>query len=244
MISTIINDRHAGSRVVARITNVLLMTTSSGIRILSGQLMAAAPAQPVHVWIVLLSSIASVVGQGLFTVSTDTSSVSVRWWRTSRTRRERAQHLQTEETLPHRSPLTTVCLVMCNDVCGQIDSKVCLFAAVIVVGASDGFFWATLPIVSNSVFGLKNSGGIYGMLNCFGAIGFISLSLGVQPAVYSRHSAEGMMQCDAGVVCFRGFHAVCLCYSIVGCIAAVGLVHAVTKNHRGLPLSGASSRRV
>merc|ERR1711871_1729708 len=101
VISTIIDDRRAGSRVVARITNVLLMTTSSGIRILSGQLMAAAPAQPVHVWIVLLSSIASAIGQALFT----------------------------------------------------IDSKVCLFAAVIVVGASDGFFWATLPIVSNSIFG-------------------------------------------------------------------------------------------
>ena len=69
MISTIIDDRHAGSRVVARITNVLLMTTSSLIRIISGQLMAAAPTRPVHVWIVLLSSIVSVIGQGLFTVS-------------------------------------------------------------------------------------------------------------------------------------------------------------------------------
>ena len=69
VISTIINDRHAGSRVVARITNVLLMTTSSLIRILSGQLMAAAPGRPVHVWIVLLSSVASILGQGLFTVS-------------------------------------------------------------------------------------------------------------------------------------------------------------------------------
>jgi MFS family permease len=69
VISTIINDRHAGSRVVARITNVLLMTTSSLIRILSGQLMAAAPGRPVHVWIVLLSSVASMIGQGLFTVS-------------------------------------------------------------------------------------------------------------------------------------------------------------------------------
>ena len=69
VISTIIDDRHAGSRVVARITNVLLMTTSSLIRIVSGQLMAAAPNRPVHVWIVLMSSIASVIGQGLFTVS-------------------------------------------------------------------------------------------------------------------------------------------------------------------------------
>ena len=116
----------------------------------------------------------------------------------------------------------------------QIDSKVCLFAAVIVVGASDGFFWATLPIVSNSIFGLKNSGGIYGMLNCFGAVGFISLSLGVQPAVYSRHSAEGMMACDAGVVCFRGFHVVCLCYSVIGCAAAAGLIRAVAKQQERL----------
>ena len=116
----------------------------------------------------------------------------------------------------------------------QIDSKVCLFAAVIVVGASDGFFWATLPIVSNSIFGLKNSGGIYGMLNCFGAVGFISLSLGVQPAVYSSHSAAGMMACDAGVVCFRGFHVVCLCYSIFGCAAAAALVRAVAKQQERL----------
>lgn len=63
MISTIINDRHAGSRVVARISNVILMTTSSLVRILSGQLMAAAPDKPVHVWIVLLSAIASVIAQ-------------------------------------------------------------------------------------------------------------------------------------------------------------------------------------
>ena len=63
MISTIINDRHAGSRVGARISNVILMTTSSLVRILSGQLMAAAPDKPVHVWIVLLSAIASVIAQ-------------------------------------------------------------------------------------------------------------------------------------------------------------------------------------
>jgi hypothetical protein len=100
---------------------------------------------------------------------------------------------------------------------------------VIAVGTSDGFFWATLPIVSNSIFGLKNSGGIYGMLNCFGAVGFISLSLGVQPAVYSSHSTRGMMACDDGVACFRGFHTVCLCYSLVGCAAAIGLVRAVAK---------------
>eukprot|EP01043_Picozoa_sp_COSAG02_P031654 COSAG02_NODE_2076_length_9917_cov_906.312589_4_plen_143_part_00 len=124
--------------------------------------------------------------------------------------------------------------MLCTATGEQIDSKICLFAAVIVVGASDGFFWATLPIVSNSIFGLKNSGGIYGMLNCFGAVGFISLSLGVQPAVYSSHSAEGMMACDAGVVCFRGFHVVCLCYSIIGCAAAAGLVRAVAKQQERL----------
>ena len=67
------------------------------------------------------------------------------------------------------------------------------------------------------------------MLNCFGAVGFISLSLGVQPAVYSSHSARGMMACDDGVACFRGFHTVCLCYSLVGCAAAIGLVRAVAK---------------
>jgi hypothetical protein len=114
----------------------------------------------------------------------------------------------------------------------QVDSNVCLFAAVIVVGASDGFFWGALPIVSNSIFGLKNSGGIYGMLNCFGAVGFISLSLGVQPAVYSSHSAEGMMECNSGVVCFRGFHVVCLCYSLFGCAAALGLVRAVARQQQ------------
>ena len=71
------------------------------------------------------------------------------------------------------------------------------------IGTSDGFFWSSLPIVSNSLFGLKNSGGIYGMLNCFGAVGFISLSLGVQPTVYASHSAVGMMVrlCDGFAIC-------------------------------------------
>ena len=41
------------------------------------------------------------------------------------------------------------------------------------------------------------------MLNCFGAVGFISLSLGVQPTVYASHSAVGMMVrlCDGFAIC-------------------------------------------
>ena len=109
-----------------------------------------------------------------------------------------------------------------------------LFAAVVIVGVSDGFFWASLPIVCNSLFGLKNSGGIYGMLNCLGAVGFISLSLGVQPAVYSSNSSVGMMECDAGVLCFRGFPLVCLAYSVGGTCAALGLVRVVAKQRGSL----------
>ena len=175
VISTIINDRRAGSRVVARITNVLLMTTSALVRIMAGQLMSSLPDKPVHVWIVLTSCLASILGQALFT----------------------------------------------------LDSTPMLFTAVIVVGASDGCFWSSLPIVSNSLFGLKNSGGIYGMLNCFGAVGFISLSIGVQPSVYAKNTAAGMIECGAGVVCFRGFHVVCLLYSVGGTIAALGLIRVV-----------------
>ena len=65
------------------------------------------------------------------------------------------------------------------------------------------------------------------------AAGFISLSLGVQPTVYASHSDEGMMSCAAGVVCFRGFHIVCVLYSLVGCTAAVGLISVVRKQRAG-----------
>ena len=75
-------------------------------------------------------------------------------------------------------------------------------------------------------------GGIYGMLNCFGAVGFISLSLWVQPTVYASHSAKDMMECDAGVVCFRGFHLVCLLYSVGGFCAAVGLIRVVAARRK------------
>ena len=53
-----------------------------------------------------------------------------------------------------------------------------------LLGLSDGLFWSSLPVVSNRVFGLKHSGGIYGMMVMFGASGFIALGFGVQPAVY------------------------------------------------------------
>ena len=49
-----------------------------------------------------------------------------------------------------------------------VDSDPLLFAACAAVGVSDGMFWGSLPLVSNRVFGLRNSGGIYGMLVCFG----------------------------------------------------------------------------
>ena len=39
----------------------------------------------------------------------------------------------------------------------MVDSTLFLFAAVVIMGTSDGFFWSSLPIVSNSIFGLKNS---------------------------------------------------------------------------------------
>ena len=75
-----------------------------------------------------------------------------------------------------------------------------LLVSCIAIGVSDGMFWGSLPIVSNRVFGLKNSGGIYGMLVCFGAVGFITLSLGVQPYVYQAHTKPGSQVCDEGVV--------------------------------------------
>jgi hypothetical protein len=77
------------------------------------------------------------------------------------------------------------------------------------------------------------------MLPVLGA-GFISLSLGVQPTVYAAHSAEGMMSCAAGVVCFRGFHLVCVLYSLVGCTAAVGLISVVRKQRAGLAAGGSN----
>ena len=67
------------------------------------------------------------------------------------------------------------------------------------------------------------------MLNCFGAIGFISLSLEVQPIVYVRHSGPGALECDGGEACFRDFHLICLGYSVVGGVAAVGLIWVVAK---------------
>jgi hypothetical protein len=179
-VSIMVNDRHAGSRQVARCSVVLLMTTSSLVRIIVGKLMAVAPSKPVHVWIVLTSSVASMLGQSLFT----------------------------------------------------IDSTLCVFIAIVTVGGSDGCFWASLPIVSGSLFGLKNSGGIYGMVNCFGSVGFIVLSEGVYTSVYSHHSSAGARGCEAGVMCFRGFHIVCAVCSILGGCAALGLVYIVSKQRK------------
>ena len=120
MISTIIDDRHAGSRVVARITNVLLMTTSSLIRIISGQLMAAAPTRPVHVWIVLLSSIVSVIGQGLFTVSSRVvdhlkieESVPSKQCNGRRENQMRDSHLNSSAHLSANSVCVCVCVCVC-----------------------------------------------------------------------------------------------------------------------------------
>jgi hypothetical protein len=129
-----------------------------------------------------------------------------------------------------------------------LDSEVFLFGACVSMGMSDGMFWGSLPVVSNRVFGLRNSGGIYGMLVCFGAVGFITLSLGVQPAVYASHlkhqvsrngtndsgAADGNNDrvCQQGVLCFRGYHITCACFAAVGLASSLGLLWTIAWRRR------------
>ena len=127
------------------------------------------------------------------------------------------------------------------------NSKVVLFVACTAMGMSDGMFWGSLPVVSNRVFGLQNSGGIYGMLVCFGAVGFITLSLGVQPAVYDGHlpnqsrnstsdraAADDIKgpTCQQGVLCFRDFHITCACFAAVGLASSLGLIWTIAWRKR------------
>lgn len=108
-----------------------------------------------------------------------------------------------------------------------LDSEVLLFGACVAMGISDGMFWGSLPVVSNRVFGLRNSGGIYGMLVCLGAVGFIALSLGVQPEVYAHHSQDRV--CHEGVLCFRDYHITCACFAVVGGVSSLGLLWTIAR---------------
>jgi MFS family permease len=151
------------------------------------------------------------------------------------------------------TPTLLVCGAAAMASIGQLlfalDSEVLLFAACVALGVSDGLFWGSLPVVSNRVFGLRNSGGIYGMLVCFGAVGFITLSLGVQPAVYDRHAKDAAAgaaaaagggasssdhHCEEGVLCFRAYHLVCACFGAVGFAASVALIVTVMRRKRQL----------
>ena len=87
------------------------------------------------------------------------------------------------------------------------------------------------------------------MLVCFGAVGFITLSLGVQPAVYDRHAKDAAAgaaaaagggasssdhHCEEGVLCFRAYHLVCACFGAVGFAASVALIVTVMRRKRQL----------
>lgn len=90
----------------------------------------------------------------------------------------------------------------------QPDSTL-LFVACVLIGASDGIFWTSLPIAMGRLFGTKHSGSIFGCMVCLASVGVILLSYVVQPAVYDEHTAAGSHTCKQGLHCFRLFHVIC-----------------------------------
>ena len=79
------------------------------------------------------------------------------------------------------------------------------------------------------LFGLRYMGAIFGMLVCFGAVGVVALSMGVQPAVYNAHVPPGESTCT-GIQCFRLFHLVCAVENVAGTCGIVFLLRTLNKH--------------
>ena len=88
--------------------------------------------------------------------------------------------------LPNR-PLPQMMLLVSSILCGTaqliltVDVNSLIFVACVVLGAADGSFWASLPLVTGRVFGKKFNGSIFGLLVAsagatgIGLIGYVSL---------------------------------------------------------------------
>lgn len=109
----------------------------------------------------------------------------------------------------------------------SLDSSIALFLGVPAIGCSDGFFWTSLPVASIRIFGAKHSGSIFGMVMCFGTIGIVLISYGVQPAVYDAHMHPGDTECLEGIACFAVYHLICAGFAGVGLAGAVAGVMKV-----------------
>jgi len=76
-----------------------------------------------------------------------------------------------------------------------------LYAACVLIGASDGIMWGLGPLLAGMAFGLRSGGRNFGFV-VLGAVCFtLLLSFGLEPTVYQAHTRPGAKVCT-GHGCF------------------------------------------
>jgi hypothetical protein len=111
--------------------------------------------------------------------------------------------------------------------------------AVCLNGVSDGIIWATAPLLTGVIFGMKSSGGIFGSMVMLGSAGVLIMGQLVEPFVYNAHVQPGQDAC-VGAACFWAFHVVAALVGASGALASIILHLMHGRTHRGTGKTGSS----
>jgi len=97
-----------------------------------------------------------------------------------------------------------------------------LYAACVLVGASDGIMWGLGPLLSGMAFGLRSAGRNFGFVVMGAACFTLLLSFGLEPTVYQAHTPPDAKVCT-GHGCFGATLWASAGLGLVGTAAAVVL---------------------
>jgi len=97
-----------------------------------------------------------------------------------------------------------------------------LYAACVLVGASDGIMWGLGPLLSSKAFGLASAGRNFGFVVLGAACFTLVLSFGLEPTVYQAHTPPGAKVCT-GHGCFGATLWASAGLGLFGTVAAVVL---------------------
>jgi len=97
-----------------------------------------------------------------------------------------------------------------------------LYAACVLIGASDGIMWGLGPLLSSKAFGLASAGRNFGFVVLGAACFTLVLSFGLEPTVYQAHTPPGANVCT-GHGCFQATLWVSANLGLIGAVAAMVL---------------------
>mmetsp|Transcript_30302 Transcript_30302/g.96878 ORF Transcript_30302/g.96878 Transcript_30302/m.96878 type:complete len:530 (-) Transcript_30302:72-1661(-) len=107
-----------------------------------------------------------------------------------------------------------------------------LSVASAMFGVSHGIMWTAGALYTGKAFGLRDVGRNFGLVVLAAAVMLFASSLGVEPAVYRRHTAPGEEVCS-GRGCFTATHAVQAALGGLAVVAAAYLHFAPAAPRKG-----------